>query len=107
MRAALLLVLALTACGGGEQERAADPEGRPRVDSALCDDLRTVVAAREDGDAAAVRAASRRVLVQLGATPPAPEDVVTALRELEGGAGPDDGLDATVAAFVEQECGGR
>ena len=120
MRAALLLALALTGCSSQDAAApAASPEqSRPRVDSALCDDLREVVAVRAGAAEltsetarraaqAAVEAAAKRVLVQLGATPAAPEDVVSALRELEGGAGPDDGLDATVGAFVDAECGGR
>ena len=120
MRAApvLALVLAATACSSPSGP-AAPPsaEARPRVDSALCDDLREVVSVRAGAPEladetarraaqAAVRAAAERVLVQLGSTPAAPEDVVSALRELEGGAGPDDDLDATVAAFVDAECGG-
>ena len=98
----LLLAFVLAGCGGDQAGRPAQ-EPRPRVDSALCDDLRQVVAGRERQQD--VRAAAQRVLVQVGAVPVVPEDVVSALRDLEGGAGPDDGLDATVAAYVERECG--
>jgi hypothetical protein len=104
---AVLLLLALCACGSATP--AAAPSARPRVASAVCDDLRTVVALRGStppGPAGQVSDAAGRVLVQLGSSSGAPEDVVAALRELEGGAPADDGLDATVSSWTTQECGG-
>ncbi|MCW2778087.1 MAG: hypothetical protein JWN17_1812 [Frankiales bacterium] len=100
MRAAgVVLLLAVTACGGGQPASPA-PEHRPRVDSALCDDLR-------EASAKGAPDAARRVLVTLGAAPVAPEDVVAALHDVEGGASPDDGRDAVLAAYVDDACGGR
>lgn len=97
----VLLLAVLTACGGG----TASPTPRPRVDSAVCDDLRTIVAKRAGGDKAGVSAAAGRVLGQLGDSSGAPQDVVAALRELAGGAPPDAALDATVSAWTARECG--
>lgn len=109
----MLALVALTACAGasgttGGGAPTASTAGVARVDSALCDDLRAVVRARTEGPAADVRVreASGRVLVALGASSGAPEDVVVALRTLEGGGAADDAVDATVASWTAQQCGG-
>lgn len=105
--AAVLALLALTGCGGGsgEQGGAPSPSARPRVESALCDDLRTVVSGRAAGRETGVADAAGRVLVQLGSASGAPEDVVDALRAVEGGGPPDDAVDATLSSWTAQECG--
>lgn len=96
--AALVLLLALAACSS-DPDPASAPSPVPRVDSALCDDLRVVVRDPEPDTA-------RRVLVALGPSSGAPEDVVVALHEVQAGAPRTETRDAVLASYVERDCGG-